>query len=145
MNKQILLSVEPRVVDELISGEKKFEFRKRFPDINRSDIENKIIIYCSKPVMKIIGSFITKAYFHSDFETLMKQVSATDKYKKRISKYFSNKDSCHALEISDFKLYKTPLELNYLREEFPGFCPGQSYRYLDPFIEKRILSLNGYI
>jgi len=145
MEKYILLSIKPRIVKEIVSGEKKFEFRKKFPDINGSKISHKIIIYCSKPTMQIIGSFVAKSYYHVDFESLMEKVNATEEYKLRIGGYLEDKSSCHAMEISDVKLYKSPLSLSYLRREFPGFCPGQSYRYLNPLIKDRIHSLNNEI
>lgn len=145
MEKYILLSIKPRIVEEIISGTKKFEFRRKFPDINTSKISNKIIIYCSKPTMKIIGSFVAKSYYHTDFNTLMEKINATEDYKLRIGGYLEDKKSCHAMEISDIKIYTLPLSLNYLRNEFPGFCPGQSYRYLNPLIKDRIHSLNNEI
>ena len=145
IEKHILLSIKPRIVKDIISGEKKFEFRKKFPDINGSQISNKIIIYCSKPIMQIIGSFVAKSYYYNDFESLMVSVNATEEYKLRIGRYLEDKTSCHAMEISDIKLYKSPLSLSYLRKEFPGFCPGQSYRYLNPLIKDRIHSLNNEI
>lgn len=142
MKKDILLSIRPKIVDEIINGTKKFEFRKKFPDITDEAISNKVFIYCSKPIMKIIGSFIVKSYNHTDFDTLMMLVNASDTYKKRISNYFIDKESCHAMEISNLTIYEFPLSLDYLRKEFPGFCPGQSYRYLTPEIKERIRSLN---
>jgi predicted transcriptional regulator len=143
--KFILLSIKPRIVKEIISGDKQFEFRKKFPDLNNPDISNKIIIYCSKPTMQIIGSFVARAYYHSNFDSLMARINASEHYKLRIGKYLEDKSSCHAMEISELNLYKQPLSLNYLRKEFSGFSPGQSYRYLDPLIKERIHSLNNTI
>ena len=145
MTKYILLSIQPRIVKEIIEGKKKFEFRKKFPNLNTSDINKKIIIYCSKPTMKIIGSFVVKSYYHSDFESLMKTINSTEDYKKRISNYFTDKSSCHALEISELNLYEKTLSLPYLRKKHIGFCPGQSYRYLNIDIVEDILSLNKSI
>lgn len=142
MTKHILLSIQPRIVKEIIEGKKIYEFRKKFPNLNSSDINKKIIIYCSKPTMKIIGSFVVKSYHHSDFESLMRTISATKGYKKRISNYFTDKSSCHAMEISELNLYENTLSLDYLRKNFIGFCPGQSYRYLNDDILENILELN---
>lgn len=145
MEKYILLSIQPKIVKEIIEGTKKFEFRKKFPNLDEGNINKKIIIYSSKPTMKIIGSYIVKSYHHSNFDSLMSTVNATPDYETRIGNYFTNKYSCHAMEISDLKIYDTPLSLNYLRKAFPGFVPGQSYRYLDGLIVDNIFSLNGYI
>lgn len=145
MERYILLSIQPKIVKEIIDGTKKFEFRKKFPNLEEGNVNKKIIIYSSKPTMKIIGSYVVKTYYHSDFCSLMNKVNATTAYEARISKYFTNKDSCHAMEISELKIYDTPLSLEYLRKSFPGFVPGQSYRYLNNLIVDNILMLNGYI
>ncbi len=145
MEKYILLSIRPRYVKEIISGDKAFEFRKKFPKLSDSNISSKIFIYCSKPVMAIIGSFVVKHHYHSDFNSLMNDIGATEKYKKRISEYLSDKSSCHALEISELNIYEKQLSLNELRVKFDGFSPGQSYRYLDPCIINRIEYINSGI
>mgnify|MGYP000037102830 CR=1 FL=1 len=146
MDKYILLSIQPKIVQEIIDGDKTFEFRKKFPNITEnSQINKKVVIYSSTPTMQIIGSFVIGSYYHSDFNLLMEKVNATNEYKKRISNYFTDKTSCHALEITKLKIYKKPLELNYLRENFKGFVPGQSYRYLDNKIVEDIITKNGFI
>ena len=142
MKRHILLSIKPKYVKEITVGEKKFEFRKKFPDLNELNISRRVIIYCSKPTMKIIGSFEIKTLHHADFDTLMNNISAEENYRNRISGYFKNKKSCYALEISNFKMYKNQLSLEYLRKEYRGFVPGQSYRYLDSNIVKKIENLN---
>jgi len=143
MKKTILLSIKPNIIREIISGEKKFEFRKQFPNLDSEDIGRKIIIYSSTPQMSIMGSFTVGRYLHSDFDTLMSDIDSTPEYKKRISKYFGkNQESCHALEITNLNIYETPLSLRYLREKFNNFFPGQSYRYLPDEIIEDIKSKN---
>jgi predicted transcriptional regulator len=34
VKKQILLSIKPRILEEIISGTKQYEFRKKFLDLN---------------------------------------------------------------------------------------------------------------
>ncbi|MCF7494420.1 hypothetical protein L3V35_05075 [Vibrio sp. L5-1] len=143
MEKYILLSIRPHYVREIISGAKKFEFRKKFPSLYKSNVSSKVIIYCSKPVMAIVGSFVVKHHHHSDFSSLMYDIGATEEYSNRISKYLTDKKSCHALEISDLIIYEKELSLQNLRSEFEGFCPGQSYRYLDHGIIDKIKKLNS--
>lgn len=47
----ILLSIKPEYANKILSGTKKYEFRKH---LAQGDI-NKIIIYATSPEMKIIG------------------------------------------------------------------------------------------
>src|SRR5690554_7048719 len=48
--KTIILAIKPQYVERIMSGTKKFEYRTRIPKNNI----NKIIIYSSYPVKKII-------------------------------------------------------------------------------------------
>jgi len=143
MEQHILLSIRPKYIKEIKEGFKKYEFRKKFPKTGDSNISQTIVLYCSKPTMKIIGSFKVKKHFNSDFNLLMQSVNANKSYRERISNYFTDKTSCHALEISEFKIYENTLSLKYLRENYDGFGPGQSYRYLDKKIVDEIIQLKG--
>ena len=145
MKKHILLSIRPKYIEEIKSGVKKFEFRKQFPDISKKSISNKVIVYCSTPKMEIIGSFVIKKHLKDEFYSLMQTIKSSKEYTNRISNYFTNKTLCHALEISNFKLYDTPLSLYYLRENYSDFVPGQNYRYLDDKIVNDIIEKNGSI
>jgi len=143
MQKNLLLSIQPRIVQEIVDGKKLFEFRKKLPRMDNSGISQTIVIYCSSPKMQIFGSFKIGRYFHENFEELMIKVNAAESYKERISRYFKDKSSCHAMEITELNIYDFPLGLTELREKFPGFVPGQSYRYLDDKISDLIIKHNG--
>ena len=47
----ILLSINPEYVERIFAGSKKYEFRKRLA--NRT--VNKILIYSTAPIMKVVG------------------------------------------------------------------------------------------
>ena len=99
-----LLSIKPEFVNEILTGRKKYEYRKR---IFKQDIE-AVVIYASMPVGKIVGE-----YSGISFEN----------YKK----YFEGKEEAYAICIKDLKIYKKPINPY---EQFPGFMPPQSYRYI---------------
>ncbi|MGR5061201.1 hypothetical protein ACPV3O_23385 [Vibrio rotiferianus] len=145
MEKYILLSIRPHYIREMVEGVKRYEFRKKFPNISDMGVSNKVFIYSSKPVMAIVGSFVVKKQYHSDFKTLMKDINASKAYSERISDYLIDKKSCHALEVSELIIYENYLTLNELRHEFGSFTPGQSYRYLDPRIIDKIKDINNGI
>ncbi len=50
----VLLSVKPKYAEKIVEGTKKYEFRRSI--FKRNDIE-KVYIYSSSPVSKIIASF----------------------------------------------------------------------------------------
>ena len=49
--KSILLSIKPTYAESILSGRKRFEFRKR---LSKSNID-KIYLYASAPVKRIVG------------------------------------------------------------------------------------------
>lgn len=49
--RKILLSIKPEYANRILSGDKKYEYRKRLAN---DDIE-MIIIYATFPIMKIVG------------------------------------------------------------------------------------------
>lgn len=50
---KVLLSIKPEFVEQIARGKKMFEYRKQ---IFKKKVES-VIIYCTKPVGKIIGEF----------------------------------------------------------------------------------------
>jgi len=49
----VLLSIKPKYVDLILNGEKKYEFRRK---IFRNET-NKVYVYCTSPVKKIVAYF----------------------------------------------------------------------------------------
>jgi type I restriction enzyme S subunit len=52
---KVLLSIKPQYVDEIVKGNKKYEFRKKI--FKKKDEVQEIYIYSTSPVKKIIGYF----------------------------------------------------------------------------------------
>ncbi|WDS54555.1 hypothetical protein [Vibrio aestuarianus] len=146
MKRFVLLSIQPKHIRDIEAGLKKFEFRKILPKFD--DKTNKeILLYCSKPKMKIIGRIRLNEYYSAPFEDLMNIVGADDAYKRRIANYFGERKICHAIKIDEYVRYKYPLPLSELRLLMPGFVPGQSYRFLaeNSAIVEKLLKLNKHI
>lgn len=51
---KVLLSIKPEFVEEIILGNKKFEYRKSI--FKRKDISS-IVVYATKPYGKVVGEF----------------------------------------------------------------------------------------
>jgi len=51
---KVLLSIKPEYAEKILSGEKKYEYRRA---IFKDQSVNKIIIYASSPIQKVIGEF----------------------------------------------------------------------------------------
>ncbi|RXJ77209.1 hypothetical protein CRV03_05860 [Arcobacter sp. F155] len=123
-----LISIKPKYVSRIISGEKKFEFRKQ---IFKKDVE-KVYIYSSSPQKQIVGYFKIKNILQNHPEQLWedtKNFSGIDR--KEFDTYYKNRDIGYAIEISEFR------ELdNYLSpyEYYKNFKAPQSFFYFNQSI-----------
>jgi predicted transcriptional regulator len=122
---KILLSIKPEYSLKILSGEKKFEFRRQRPKEN-IDI---VIIYESYPTKNIVGWFSVKNIHTGSPEEIWDKCN--DKGGIDKEKYFSycnGKNIIHAFEIDNTTPLKNPLnpfELDC------NFKPPQNFSYLD--------------
>ena len=65
---EILLAIKPEYVAQIFNGAKRFEFRTRIP----TKPVSKIFIYCTYPVMAVVGEVEVKSIISLDPETLWK-------------------------------------------------------------------------
>ncbi len=108
---KMLLSINPEHVENIISGKKKFEFRKTRC---RSSID-KIIIYATSPVMQIIGEVdVTNTIIDLPEKVWSLTAEHSGISKSFFDKYFLNKEYAVAYELSNVQLYKKPLKLEDL-------------------------------
>ena len=120
---QILLSINPKHVNNIFNGTKKFEFRK----IMCNKEVNSIIFYATSPVMKIVGEAAVD-------EVLVDAPSViwdkTNQYsgitKEFFDKYYVNKRLAVAYKLKDIKEYKITKKLSELGVK----RAPQSFQYL---------------
>lgn len=122
---KILMSIKPVYVEKILSGEKCYEYRKTLPKKNGID---KIIIYSSSPVKKLVGEVKVKDILVENKEVLWnktKEKSGTTK--EFYDSYFKDKEIAIAYELGEVKIYNPYKELS----DFGiNFAP-QSFIYLD--------------
>lgn len=122
---KVLLSINPEHIEKIISGEKRYEFRKTL--FKRSNIDT-IVIYATVPTKKIIGEFDIELILRDDPTSLWR---STKEYagisKSFFCQYFSGKKTGYAIKIGNVRQYKQPID-PYL--EFENFSPPQSFCYL---------------
>ncbi len=119
----ILMSIKPKYVDKIFSGEKKYEYRKR---TCRERID-RIIVYSSFPIQKVVGELKIKQVLKDKKDVIWNK---TSKYggitKNKYEKYYENCDNAVAYEIEKASLYNTPKNLiDYNIKTAP-----QSYVYI---------------
>ena len=121
---RVLLSIKPKYAELILSGEKKYEFRR---SIFRNPRIKQIIIYASSPVSKIIGEFEIDDILSFDIKELWSHTmdhAGIDK--EYYDTYFSGKDIGHAIKVKNAKRYSKHKEL----KEFNVKRAPQSFAYI---------------
>src|SRR5690625_5868866 len=97
MENKVLLSIKPEFANKIFKGEKRFEYRRV---IFKNKNVNKIVVYASSPVKKVIGEFDVGEIINTSKTDLWNK---TRKYsgitKDYFDKYFDDKESGYAIEI----------------------------------------------
>ena len=121
----LIISIKPEFVENIISGEKKYEFRRR---IYRKEV-NRIYIYQTLPNPGIVGYFTPSRIIKDTPENLwnnLKDVSGTSE--EFFKSYFHDKTEGYAIEISDLVVFENPITDADIKAP-------QSYKYIDFDIE----------
>lgn len=118
-----LFSIKPQYVERIFSGEKKYEFRTTVC----KKIINKIIIYETSPISKIVGEVSVKKIIKDTPENIWKKTHSHAGIEcAAFFKYFRNHDFAYAYELEQPIRYKEHLVLSELNI---SHAP-QSYIYL---------------
>lgn len=119
----ILMSIKPEYVNEIFFGNKKYEYRKK---LSSKKIE-KIIVYSSSPVKKVVGELIIKKVLYDKKDDIWNKTSSyAGISKEKYDEYYKNVDYAIAYEIEKVILYKkTKLLSDYNIKTAP-----QSYIYI---------------
>lgn len=118
---KILMSIKPKYVDEILSGKKKYEYRKI--KAKRPNID-KIIIYCTAPVMRVVAEVEVLEIIENNPEIVWEKTkSHAGISKKKYDEYFENKDIAFAYKLGNIIKYDQPRELkeigvNYTPQSF---------------------------
>jgi len=122
----ILKSIKPKYADKIFSGEKKVEFMRVI--FARKDID-KIIVYSSHPVQKIIGFFRMESIIESTPTYLWDQFEAVAGISEQnLFKYFQGNENGFALKIGDIRKFRQEIDPWTID---PHFHPPQSFSYLN--------------
>ena len=119
----ILMSIKPEYVSKIFSGEKKYEYRKRACKENI----DKIIVYASFPVQKVVGELIIENVLCDKKDNIWNKTKVyggidKDKY----DKYYENSNNAVAYEIEKIVLYNKPKDLS----DYNLKAAPQSYVYI---------------
>ncbi|MGS2741549.1 hypothetical protein [Sinomicrobium sp. M5D2P17] len=121
---KVILSIKPQFAEKIFEGTKKFEFRRT---VFKNPKVNKVVVYASAPISKIIGEFEIDTIIHHDIDFLWSKTSnfsgiSVDYYMQ----YFTGKKKGYAIKVKNPKRYKNEL---CIKKSF-GLAPPQSFAYL---------------
>lgn len=121
---RVLLSIKPEYAFKIFEGSKKYEFRKFI--FKRKDIE-KVIVYASSPVQKVIGEFEIADILYEETELLWQMTQQYSGISKEFyNQYFENRDHAFAIQVGNVKEYAHPKLLSDFNIDFAP----QSFAYL---------------
>lgn len=122
----VILPIKPKFVKEIISGQKKYEFRKiTFKSKRKID---RVYIYSSSPEQKIVGSFKLGKIIEDTPKALwenFKEFAGIDE--RDFFNYFGDHEKGFAIEIKDLEVFEEPIDPY---EELDSFIPPQNFYYL---------------
>lgn len=126
----IILSIKPGFVEAIFTGRKRFELRRRRPEIQAGTV---VYVYSTAPQQAIVGRFrcpSVHAAQPSELWTRFGPFSCVSK--EDFFKYFRGVGTGYALEIAEVRAWLEPVSLAALKRVAPRFWPPQFYRRISP-------------
>lgn len=120
----ILLSINPNHVENILNGTKRYEFRK----IACKRHVDKILIYSTNPIMKVVGEAEVEDVLIDNPEVIWKKTEKKSGIDKNFfDQYYENREQAVAYKLKNVKKYNEPKEL----KEFGISSAPQSFQYVE--------------
>jgi predicted transcriptional regulator len=121
--RDLLMSITPVVGRRIMSGKKKYEYRR---SIFRKPV-NRVYLYLSSPEQKIVGYFMFQGFIEGTvweiWEATKTESAATE---AAYLDYFKGTNKAFAIRIEEFINFVDPVD----PWKKSGFLPPQSFRYV---------------
>lgn len=118
----VILSIKPEFAAKILSGDKKFEFRKT---AIKQEF-NKMYLYVSSPICKIVGEvYIDEIILDNIDDLWAKTYKFAGIRRSFFDSYFANKKKGYAYSISRFIKYREPIDPKVIEAKFhapQSFC-----------------------
>ena len=120
---KVLMSINPEHVNNILSGTKRFEFRK-----NRcKEKVDAIIIYSTSPIMQVVGEVEVKGVIVDEPQAVwMKTQVAAGIDKGFFDRYYCGRSRAVAYILGEVTIFSTPKHL----EDYGVKSAPQSYVYI---------------
>ena len=136
----VILSIKPKYAQLILSGEKRYEFRK---SIFSERYIHEAYIYVTSPIKKIVGLFEIGAIIRDSPEGLWNKLGILSGMNEaEFFDYFKDAKTGFAIEIKRVEIFDPQCDP---KELIPGFNPPQSFCYLKYSLVPECLATKGYI
>jgi predicted transcriptional regulator len=121
---KVLLSIKPEFASKIFDGTKKYEFRKSI--FKRLDVD-KVIVYASSPVQRVIGEFEIEDILCEKVDLLWQITQQFAGISKDFyDEYFVNKEVAFAIQVGKIHKFQKPKRLS----DYDIYYAPQSFAYL---------------
>jgi predicted transcriptional regulator len=128
MRRYVLISILPKWADQILSGTKKWEYRRVAINAEKG---SKLILYASGKLHAIVGEATIEKVLIEPVDLLIQHtVKEVPETPDELKKAFAGKKVGCAIKVKDPIKYSTPLSLKAIRKEIPNFRPPQSFYYV---------------
>jgi predicted transcriptional regulator len=125
----LFLSIHPRFVEKILTGEKTIELRRQRP---RSVAGDWIAVYATTPERQLRCIVQVKAVRVESVSDLWRHArNHAAVTKDEYDSYFCGTDQAVGIVLGTPISLMTPVSLEELRNVWPSFQPPQGFRYLD--------------
>ena len=108
MKKRIVISINPQHVKNILSGIKKYEYRK----IAAKQDVSSIIIYETSPIKRVVAEAEIVEVLMMPPEELWQQTKEASGINKHFfDKYFAGREVAYAYKLGEIKVYAQPKSL----------------------------------
>jgi len=126
MQTSVLLSIKPEFAEKILSGTKRYEFRRV---LFKSKSVSRIVIYASSPVQRVVGEFEIEEILELSKPRLWKRTKRHSGIKKAyFDQYFAGSGKAFAIKVCRPRRYSTPVPLRHICDIDR---PPQSFMYLN--------------
>lgn len=121
----ILLAIRPRYAEAILSGRKRYEYRRAIP--GRRDI-TRVLLYASAPVCRIVGECTIGRVVVGPMQSVWDRTSTRGGITlDEFQRYFREAPIARALRVENPIAYPEPIDP---RAAIPGFRPPQNFCYI---------------
>lgn len=119
----IILSIHPRHIEKILSGQKRYEYRKYIP----TDIQH-IVVYATAPIKAIVAFIDVDAILNDNPDTIWEKTQDYSGVSKEFfMDYYREKQSAYAIHFERVHKVIVPKSLTALKDI--TYAP-QAYKYV---------------